>query len=116
MKIISFAWTTEALKKGLKTQTRRFWKDRHARRFKKGDRVLAYDRLPHAGGKPIAVIELTDDPYQEKFAEISHEDFIAEGGYFYWDGRLDFIDLLKGAGKGDAVWVVKFKLCQVLNG
>ena len=74
------------------------------------------NHIRKAGGKPIAVIELTDDPYQEKFAEISHEDFIAEGGYFYWQGRLDFIDLLKGAGKGDTVWVVKFKLRQVPNG
>ena len=44
MRIISFAWTTEALIQGKKTQTRRFWKDRYAKSFKKGDLIQAYDK------------------------------------------------------------------------
>jgi len=49
MKIISFAWTTEASLAGRKTATRRCWSEGYARRFKSGDLVQAYDRNPSGG-------------------------------------------------------------------
>ncbi|MBW2053822.1 MAG: ASCH domain-containing protein [Deltaproteobacteria bacterium] len=52
MKIVSFAWTTEALLAGRKTVTRRCWNERYAGRFKSGDLVQAYDRNP-SGGRTV---------------------------------------------------------------
>ena len=55
MKIISFAWTTEALLAGIKTCTRRDWNDDYARRFKNGEFCQAFDRNPRAGGKRVGI-------------------------------------------------------------
>src|SRR3990167_3098984 len=62
MRIISFAETTPALLAGRKTCTRRAWKSSYARQFHFGARVLAYDKSPRAGGKPVAIIELSAWP------------------------------------------------------
>jgi hypothetical protein len=82
MKIISFTWTTPALLAGAKTVTRRDWKPEYAARFKGGDFILACDKSPRAGGRPIALIRLTQAPYHEPLAKMPHTDFQAEG--FLW--------------------------------
>lgn len=57
--IISFAWTTQALLAGRKTVTRREWTDGHAAKFKPGDLVDAWDKLPRCkGSKKVAVIRI----------------------------------------------------------
>jgi len=107
--IISFAWTTGALLDGLKTVTRRLWKDSHAEKFKAGQIVDAYDRLPRSGGHKVATIRLTCDPYKERLADMPDGDLILEGGL--WEDKTDFID---GFG-GDPelkVWVVRFELVK----
>ena len=65
MKIISFSWTTPALLALQKTVTRRKWDDKYAKTFRRGDYVQAYDKSPRFGGKKIATIQLTSDPYKE---------------------------------------------------
>lgn len=79
MKIISFAWTTDALLAGAKTCTRREWSAGYARRFKKGELVQAWDKGPRMGGKQVAIIRLTKAPYREYMADAPEADFEAEG-------------------------------------
>jgi len=115
MKIISFAWTTEALLQGKKTQTRRFWKDSYAKQFKKGEMVQAYDKNPRAGGKIVAFIRLTKDPYQQHLSDMTVENFEAEGGTMYWSCLFDFQFAMKQQKKGLKPWVLEFELLRVVN-
>ena len=62
---VSFSWTLGALLHGDKTVTRRWWTDTFARRFKKGVLVAALDKDRRNGGKPKAIIEVTQDAYQD---------------------------------------------------
>lgn len=89
MKIISFAWTSPALLAGEKTCTRRRWSAKYARLFHKGDLVQAYSRTPQYGGKRIAIIRLTCDPYLEFTGQAPGDDFKAEG--FYWMEENDIL-------------------------
>lgn len=113
MRIISFAWTTEALLKGKKTQTRRFWKPKYAKQFKKGDIVQAYDKNPRAKGKLVAFIKLTEKPYIQDIMMISEADFQAEGGTMYWKDRLEFMGMMAEHGRNP--WVIGFELLQVVK-
>lgn len=80
--IISFAYTTPALLAGAKTVTRREWKPKHARSFKAGDLVAAYDRSPRLCGKQVATIQLTAAPSWEPDSATPDTDFEAEGFAF----------------------------------
>lgn len=82
MKIISFNWTTPALVAGQKTVTRRTWDDRYARTFHAEETVMAYDRQPRFGGKPVAILKLTADPYKESTRNAQESDYEAEGFRF----------------------------------
>ncbi len=110
VRIISFALTTEALLNGQKTVTRRFWDDTFAIRFKKGDLVKAYSKLPFAGGNPIAIIRLTDDPYKEPLSIMTDAEEKAEGGL--WGSAAEFVEMMGGPEK--TPWVVRFKLKEIL--
>jgi len=109
MKIISFAWTTEALLAGLKTVTRRFWSDSYAEKFKEGDRVQAWDKSPRFGGCKVAEIRLTCDPYKEKLAAMPEDDVAKEGGL--WASKNEFINCM--GGPNEEPWVVRFELVAV---
>jgi len=109
--IISFAWTTEALKCGRKTCTRRRWSERFfeqwARAWREGRLVHdAYDRSPRAGGKKVGEIRLTCEPYKERLVDMPEEDVEAEGGL--WGSKEEFI-LLFGDPEEEVV-VVRFEL------
>lgn len=82
MKIISFAWTTPALMAGRKTVTRREWSEGYARRFHADEEVAAYDRNPRHGGRQVATIRLTRDPYRESTRSAPEEDYEGEGFAF----------------------------------
>ncbi|MEE9356541.1 MAG: hypothetical protein V3U75_13200 [Methylococcaceae bacterium] len=105
MKIISFAWTTEALRTGKKTVTRRFWSDSYAKQFKEGDLVQAYDRSPRFKGKQIAIIRLTQAPYKEPLSLMTDEEEKAEGGL--WGSAEAFIEAMGGPDK--VPWVIRFE-------
>lgn len=88
--IISFAWTSPALIAGRKTVTRRDWTPEHAAKFRAGDTVQAYDANPRNGGKRIALIRLTADPYVERSNETPPEDYAREGfAYLLDNGHTD---------------------------
>ncbi len=86
MKIISFSWTTPALLAGEKTVTRRDWAERHAMTFHTGDLVQAWDKVPFAGGKKVAIIRLTQAPYLADINEAPDSDYGAEG-FGYMEGH-----------------------------
>lgn len=83
--IISFGWTTPALLAGAKTVTRRDWAPIHARRFKAGMLVDAWNTSPrNVKGKPrkIATIRLTEDAHPQWTPDVPGSDYRAEG--FVW--------------------------------
>lgn len=86
MRIISFAWTTPALLAHpdplAKTCTRRDWATKTVQSMHEGDSCWAYDRNPRIGGKPVAIIRLTESPYVESTADAPDTDYEAEG--FMW--------------------------------
>lgn len=109
MKIISFAWTTKALCDGEKDMTRRDWKDSNAKRFKAGETVAAYDKLPYHGGKKVAEIRLTKDPYRQKLKDMPESDLKREGGL--WKSKDEFIGLF-GGDPNKSPYVVEFDLVK----
>lgn len=135
-KIISFAWTTPSLLAGEKSVTRRDWDADYARRFTRGDIVLAYDRSPRSGGKPIARLRLTADVTYEPDADAPDSDWEAEGFGWFWDRELeradrddpgsvpcsDIADRVCWDGfadwrqRGGSSWVIRFEVIEYLRG
>jgi ASCH domain len=56
--ISSFSWTTQTLLDGKKTVTRHDWPELHAKKFRMGAIVTAYDKQPCWGGRPVARIQI----------------------------------------------------------
>jgi hypothetical protein len=88
VKAISFGWTSAPLLAGEKTVTRRNWKPRYAESFKAGEQCWALDKVYFAGGKRIAVIELTEAPYLENTVRIPNKDWYFEGFDFMTKAEL----------------------------
>lgn len=117
---ISFAWTTDALVNGHKSVTRREWKDSYVSTFRQGDLVKAYDKRPDFGGKPVALIRLTQTPYQQMSDKVKAVDWIHEG--------FDYLEKNdKKSGKKTPreiwqdwkdnprkLWVVRFEVVELL--
>ena len=112
MKIISFAWTTDALLQGRKTVTRRNWKKQMV--FK-NETVQAYNRQPRFGGKPVALIRIIDIR-QEPLFYITDEDEIKEG--HLWGNAENYIksylDAYPGMKGYDMVWRIEFEVTKIL--
>jgi len=113
MKIISFAWTADNIRNHTKTVTRRWWTTRHARKFKAGDLVAAYDKLPMAGGKKIAIIRITRDAYKQPLRQMPIEHVRREGipGV---ETVEQFIEAILRLSRGrapidEAPWVIEFE-------
>lgn len=111
--IISFAWTTEEMREGRKTCTRRRWKERYfqqwVRAWREGRWVHdAYDRMPYAAGRKIGEIRLTCEPYRERLGDMPEGDLVAEGGL--WGSREEFFGLF--GGPEVKVVVVRFELVK----
>ena len=122
MRIISFGWTTAALLAGVKTVTRRDWKDSWARRFKKGDICQAYDKDPRYGGKRIGYIQLTEDPDKQAMIDMSCLDYLDEG-FSYLDEHPELVPascpidvseegFIDWRNSGGEKWVIRFKLLK----
>ena len=113
---ISFAWTLEPLLEGVKNVTRRTWKPNYAAKFHEGDIVTAYDKMPHHGGKRVALLKLTCDPYLESTANIPIEDWVNEGFAFMEEqGLLVNKEIpatfwLRWAAEPKDLWVIRFRI------
>ena len=93
---ISFAWTTEAYKCGVKTETRRFWKPKYAAMWKPNTFHTALSKDFRYAGKRIGRFYLPNLPYLEELKDMSEKSFIAEGGTMYWKNRKDYIECMGG--------------------
>ena len=109
MKIISFAWTTDALLAGKKTVTRRDWNDKYAASFKKGDIVAAWDKCPRCkGAKKIGEVRLTKAPYKQWLHEVTDADEKKEG--CLWGSGKAYREMMEKKLGGDKeVWVIEFE-------
>lgn len=117
MMVISFAWTSPALVAGKKTVTRRDWKPEYARKFRRGDKVQAFNKSPRNGGKAIAIIELRADPYLERTSKMTLESYEREGlSWLHAHGYNVPTDLWFNAWRDldELVYVVEFDLLEVL--
>jgi len=123
--IISFSWTTPALLAGRKSVTRRNWVDHHAKKYKEGDIVDAWDKLPRAGGKPVAKIRIQRDPYKEPIMAMPWSDY-EEEGFAYMHEHPELIpksspfrtasrqEFKEWMLSGEIYWVVRLDLVEVI--
>lgn len=115
MNIISLAWTTDVFLANAKNVTRRYWKPSHAKKFKEGDIVQAYDKIPLHGGKNIGCIKITKKPYLQPTGNMTENDYAREG--FLWmeqqgkkiKGEHPRTFFEKWRNQNDTVWVVEFE-------
>ena len=118
-RIVSFAYTVPALLARQKTVTRRRWKDSYARQFKAGHLFFAFDRSPRAGGKQIAVLRLTQDPYLERGMDIPTTDWVEEGFAYLASkglqaGTLTPLQLWEQMEDAeDSWWVLRFEVVSI---
>ncbi len=116
MQRISFFWTLSALLSGMKTVTRRRWKDSYAARFKKGDFVEAYDKQPRFGGRRVALLRLTKNPSKESTANLTLDDWFDEGMHVLegegktLDGLTPGSFWLRWMSEPEDVWVIRFMI------
>lgn len=112
MMFISFAWTTEVWKKGLKTATRRFWTDQYAamwwRQVKKDNyRAVAMDKNPRFKGQRIGLIVEVKEPFRQNLNLFTAQDEIEEG--HLWGTPEKYVEMMLSQGKGDCPYVIKFE-------
>lgn len=110
MRIISFAWTTEAFLAGTKTVTRRMWKECNV---KPDDLMQAWDKSPRAGGKRIGTIKILriDREPLHDFEQHGSAELKREGGYWKTPGEY-ITQFLKGNPDmlaTDSVWRIEFE-------
>lgn len=103
---VSFAMTSEAFADGSKTETRRYWKPRHAAKFKPGTVFMGWTKDPRAGGVRIHPARVVDC-YRERLGNMSGYSFSAEGGTRYWPNRAAYIEAM--GGPDNTPWVLVFE-------
>jgi uncharacterized protein YqfB (UPF0267 family) len=116
--IISFAWTTPALLAGAKTVTRRDWSIDHARKFKVGMLVDAWDKSPRVGrgkARKVATIRITRAPWLQRTDHLEEEDYEREG--FDWlneHGEAAWVDATARSWslRPRRLYVVEFELVE----
>jgi hypothetical protein len=111
MRIISFAYTTPALLSLKKKVTRRFWQDEYAKQFRKGQLIQAYDKNPRVGGKRVAILRLTEDPYKEQLGDMTDREEKLEGGL--WGSAEAFIEAMGHPSL--EVWVIRFIVVKIFK-
>lgn len=121
MRIVSFAWTTEAIRARAKSVTRRQWVDRYAKSFKAGELLQAWDKVPFAGGKRIGTIRLTRAPYKQAWRDMPDSEWEREG-FAYLSGLdgvslphipLTWGDFQRWRDRDGEAWVIEFETLEV---
>jgi hypothetical protein len=121
---LRFAWTTPALLAGAKTVSRVPQADRRPGLWRAGMPLIAYNRSPQKGGRPVAVLQLTADPVLEPLGAMPDSDYAAEGWHWLhehrallprWITASDFGPhaFQDSRTRGAELWVVRFRLLAV---
>lgn len=103
---ISFAMTSEAFTDRSKTETRRFWKPAHAKKFIPGVIFMGITKDFRAGGKrmhPAHVVFCR----KQRLGDMTEDSFIREGGTRYWSDRNAYIEMM--GGKDRVPYVLRFQ-------
>jgi hypothetical protein len=103
---ISFAMTTEAYEDRSKTETRRFWKSSHAKKFYPGREFMGITKDFRCGGEemhPSTVVFCK----KERLGDMSEESFQREGGTRYWPNREAYIEAMGGPDR--VPYVLRFE-------
>ena len=98
--------TREAFADRSKTETRRFWKPAHARKFMPGVIFMGIAKDFRVGGTrmhPARVIFC----HQEPLRHMSTDSFVREGGTRYWRSREEYIAMMGGGDQSP--WVLRFE-------
>jgi len=103
---VSFAMTSEAFADRTKTETRRFWKPSHARKFQPGVVFMGITKDFRAGGVRMHKARVVDC-YRERLSCMSGYSFAAEGGARYWPDRAAYIEAM--GGPDNVPWVLVFE-------
>lgn len=128
MKTISFAWTSPALIAGQKSVTRRGWDDEYARRFRRGEVVMAYDRAPRHAGQPIARLRIlsvtherdADTPDSDYGAEgftylQAHPELLPKGKRLAYLAQVSWEAFEEWRQAGGTSWVCRFEVLDILQ-
>ena len=122
MKIISFAWTTPAIKARRKSCTRRDWADDYAARFKPGDLCQAWDKTPRCtGAKRIGTVRIISVT-KERYCDAPAVDWYNEG----FQCLTELCATCNGAqpihlwhawhSNRETCWVARFEIVDVFDG
>ena len=98
--------TSEAFADGSKTETRRFWKPTHARKFMPGVIFMGITKDFRAGGTrlhPARVVFCQ----QEALRHMTTDSFVREGGTRYWQDKKVYVAMMGGADAEP--WVLRFE-------
>lgn len=105
---VSFAHTALVFANRTKTETRRFWKPRHAALFKPGTVFMGLDKDLRAGGQRLHTARVVFC-YPQLLKEMSWESFLREGGEQYWVNKEEFIEAM--GGPDQEPYVLRFQHC-----
>ena len=103
---VSFGMTTGAYADRAKTETRRFWKPRHAAKFKPGVVFMGITKDFRAGGErmhPARVVFCR----KERLVDMTEDSFVREGGKRYWPDRTAYIAAMGGPVR--VPYVIRFE-------
>lgn len=103
---VSFGWTSEAYADRSKTETRRFWKPRHAEKFKPGREFMGLNKDFRAGGERLHASRVVFCR-KERLGDMSEDSFIREGGTRYWPDREAYIEAMGGPDR--VPYVLRFE-------
>ena len=92
---VSFAMTTAAFADSTKTETRRFWKPRHAAKFTAGREFVGITKDFRAGGERIHVARVVSC-HLERLGDMTEDSFCREGGTRYWRDLEHYIQVMGG--------------------
>ena len=106
MLCVSFAMTAEAYADRSKTETRRFWKPKHAAKFKPGTVFMGITKDFRAGGTKMHPSRV-GFCRPERLGEMSDDSFEREGGTRYWKDKAEYIRMMGGAEK--VPYVLRFE-------
>ncbi|MBW2342529.1 MAG: hypothetical protein JRF53_00690 [Deltaproteobacteria bacterium] len=103
---VSFAMTSGAFTDRSKTETRRFWKPRHAEKFRPGVVFMGITKDFRADGKrmhPARVIFCR----KESLGDMTEDSFLRDGGTRYWPDRMAYIAAMGGPHR--VPYVIRFE-------
>lgn len=103
---VSFYKTVDAYRDRTKTETRRFWKPKHAKKFKPGTLFMGITRDFRDGGQMMHISKVVSCT-QELLGDISEESFEREGGTRYWKDRAAYIAMMGNPQR--VVYVLRFE-------